>query len=72
MATEARRDVGWLPDVHGHVVKVSADCDGVVIHAGRQTVTFGPEERETFQRLFMEAERHAEAWTAEDAEQCRG
>lgn len=47
-------------------IAVTADCDSVKVQVlGVCVLRFTSSNREQFQRLFTEAERHAEAWAAE-------
>ncbi len=54
--------IGHLNDASGHSVAVSVDRDAVVIRCNGQDIRLGDAERDTFIRLFMMAERHAEAY----------
>jgi len=60
--------IGHLKDELGLPVAVAWDCDAVWVKAGRDVVILTAAQREHFQKLFTEAERHAEAWAAEHAE----
>jgi hypothetical protein len=46
------------------VPEIGHDGPDVVILVGKHRITLTPEKREEWQRLFMEAERHAEAHQA--------
>ena len=54
--------IGHLSDASGHSVAVSADRGAVVIRRGGQDIRLGNADRDVFIRLFMMAERHAEAY----------
>ena len=55
------RLIGHLNDAHGRSVAISVDGDAVVIRRGGQDIRLGADERDTFMRIYMEAERQAEA-----------
>ena len=63
MASKAVRDIGTVRDIHGYVIRVGVDHDTVTI-GGAAYVMLAARAREDFQRLFMEAERQAEAHAA--------
>jgi len=56
------RLIGHLNDASGNSVAVSADRDAVVIRCGGQDIRLRDADRDPFIRLFMMAERHAEAY----------
>jgi hypothetical protein len=37
----------------------------ILAHGGQRRITLGPDVRDEFQKLYMEAETQAEAWAAE-------
>ena len=55
------RLIGHLNDSHGHSVAISVDRDAVVIRRGGQDIRLDAYDRDTFMRIYMEAERQAEA-----------
>ena len=54
------RLIGHLNDAHGRSVAVSVDRDAVIIRRGGQDIRLGAAERDTFMRIYHEAERQAE------------
>ena len=62
------RLVGHLNDASGNSVGFSVSRDQVVIRRGGVNIRLSAAERDPFMRLFMQAERQAEAWTAQQAE----
>ena len=58
------RLIGDLNDTHGHSVAISVDRGDVIIRRGGQDIRLDAYDRDTFMRIYMEAERQAEAWTA--------
>ena len=54
------RLIGHLNDASGRSVAVSVDRDEVVITYGGQKLRLSLDERDTFMRIFMQAERQAE------------
>ena len=55
------RLIGHLNDAHARSVAISVDGDAVVIRRGGQDIRLDAYDRDTFMRIYMEAERQAEA-----------
>ena len=64
--TSTAREIGRLHGANGHPVMVSVDRDAVTVWAPLGAI-LDAAQREHFQRLFMQAEREAEAWATEHA-----
>jgi hypothetical protein len=63
MSEPAVRDIGRLEDIDGARIYIGADCDAVTIR-GPRAIRLAAAKRGEFMRLWMEAERAAEAWAA--------
>jgi len=59
---------GHMNDASGHSIAFSVERDVIVIRQGGKVMRLSPDMRDLFIRLFMSAERKAEAWTKEQAE----
>ena len=64
--TSTVREIGHVVGASGYPVIISVDCDAVTVWAPREII-LDAGRREDFQRLFMQAEREAEAWAKEHA-----
>jgi hypothetical protein len=57
------REVGSVTCVHGSVLRVGVDHDAVTVGG----VQLGPEARDDFARLYLQADEEARAWAAANA-----
>ena len=58
------RDIGTVECVFGSTVRVGVDYDSVTVNG----VPLGPEVRDEFMKLFMQADTEAKAWAEVNAE----
>ena len=61
------RLIGHMTDASGHSVAFLVVGGDSIIRRSGQEIRLGAAERDRFIRLFMDAEREIEAWTAEQA-----
>lgn len=66
MTTAPVRDIGTVKDIHGFAIRVGVDHDSVTI-GGAAYAMLGPEVRDEFAKLYMQADAEAKAWAAEQA-----
>ena len=59
------RLIGHLSDAHGRSVALSVDRGDVLIRHLGTSMRLSAKERDLFGRIYMEAERQAEAWAAD-------
>ena len=55
------RLIGHLTDAYGHSVAISIDRDDIIIRRGGHDIRLAAAERDTIMRIYMQAERPAEA-----------
>ncbi len=66
MASDGYQMTGALSDMRGGIVEIGHNGPAVEVRPhGLKVITLDAAGREEWQRLFMEAERRAEAWAAE-------
>lgn len=56
------RHIDSVTDVHGREVKLGTDCDAVTIG----DFVLGPEVRDDFMKLLMQADTEAKAWARQE------
>ena len=55
------RLIGHMKDASGNSVAFCVSGDQIIIRRGGQDIRLGADERDTFMRIYIEAERQAEA-----------
>lgn len=68
MTNPNTRKIGYVLDIDGTEIRLHQDYDGVAIEAYGRYIVLGPDVRDDFAKLFMQADTEAKAHAAEQAE----